>query len=86
MVCFFLFFKILFHLRSPLYFGASLHLARAISRRAERETVGLAAHEAVPEGVVAYLNRLSSWLFVAARWVNLQQGHPETPWKGLPRK
>lgn len=66
--------------------GASLHLARALSRRAERETVDLTAHEAVPEGVVAYLNRLSSWLFVAARWVNLKQGRPETPWKGLPPK
>lgn len=66
--------------------GAALHLARAISRRAERETVGLASREAVPEGVVAYLNRLSSWLFVAARWVNLEQGRPETPWEGLSKK
>lgn len=63
--------------------GASLHLARAVSRRAEREVVELAAKETVPEGVVAYLNRLSSWLFVAARWVNLKQGRPEAPWKGL---
>ncbi|OGS01222.1 MAG: ATP:cob(I)alamin adenosyltransferase [Elusimicrobia bacterium RBG_16_66_12] len=62
--------------------GSALHLARAVSRRAEREAVGLAARQAVPEGVVAYLNRLSSWLFAAARWVNLKQGRPEPPWKG----
>lgn len=66
--------------------GAALHLARAVGRRAEREAVGLAAREAVPEGVVVYLNRLSSWLFAAARWVNLRQGRPEAPWKGLPPK
>lgn len=64
--------------------GATLHLARAISRRAEREVVELAAREIVGENVVVYLNRLSSWLFAAARWVNLKQGRPETPWKGLP--
>ncbi|HAZ09453.1 MAG TPA: cob(I)yrinic acid a,c-diamide adenosyltransferase [Elusimicrobia bacterium] len=60
--------------------GAALHLARAVCRRAERETVELAAHEIVAEGVLAYLNRLSSWLFVAARWVNRKQGRPETLW------
>lgn len=65
--------------------GAALHLARAVVRRAEREAVELAAHEAAPEGVLAYLNRLSSWLFVAARWVNHKQGRPETPWEGLTR-
>ena len=66
--------------------GSALHLARAVSRRAEREAVALAASEAVPEGAVAYLNRLSSWLFVAARWVNLKQEHAEIPWKGLAPK
>lgn len=66
--------------------GAALHLARAISRRGERESVALSAHEAVPDGVIAYLNRLSSWLFVAARWVNLKQGRSEAPWKGLAAK
>ena len=63
--------------------GAGLHLARTVCRRAEREMVELASREDVGEGVVAYLNRLSSWLFVAARWVNWKQGRPETHWKGM---
>ena len=63
--------------------GASLHLARAISRRAERAAVNLSASESVPDGVIMYLNRLSTWLFVAARFVNKETGHAETPWTGL---
>jgi cob(I)alamin adenosyltransferase len=63
--------------------GAALHLARAISRRAERATVALASAGPVPENVVVYLNRLSTWLFVAARFVNKETGHAETPWTGL---
>ena len=64
--------------------GAALHLARAVARRAEREVVALSARESVPEGAVVYLNRLSTWLFVAARWTNAAQGRAETPWTGLP--
>ena len=63
--------------------GASLHLARAISRRVERAAVNLSASEPVPDGVIMYLNRLSTWLFVAARFVNKETGHAETPWTGL---
>ncbi|PIR15988.1 MAG: ATP:cob(I)alamin adenosyltransferase [Elusimicrobia bacterium CG11_big_fil_rev_8_21_14_0_20_64_6] len=66
--------------------GAALHLARAVARRAERAVVELAALEPVPEGVLVYLNRLSTWLFVAARFVNKETGHAETPWSGLPNK
>ena len=65
--------------------GASLHLARAVSRRAERAVVDLSKLEPIPEGVIVYLNRFSTWLFVAARWVNKETGHGETPWVGLPR-
>ena len=48
---------------------AALHLARAVTRRAERAAVALAEGEPVGEAVVAYLNRLSDHLFVAARAV-----------------
>ena len=65
--------------------GAALHVARAVSRRAEREVVELSGHELVPDGVVVYLNRLSTWLFIAARWANQKQGQAETPWTGLPK-
>jgi cob(I)alamin adenosyltransferase len=49
-----------------------LHLARAISRRAERLMVALAARPNEPVGAPAlrYLNRLSDFLFVAARFAN----------------
>jgi cob(I)alamin adenosyltransferase len=50
--------------------AARLHLARAIVRRAERDTVGLAASEPVNPAALAYLNRLSDYLFVLARAVN----------------
>lgn len=63
--------------------GAALHFARAVSRRAERAVVNLSVVEPIPEGVIVYLNRFSTWLFVAARFVNKETGHAETPWTGL---
>ena len=66
--------------------GAALHVARAVARRAEREVVEMSAQEPAPEGVVVYLNRLSTWLFIAARWANHKQSKAETPWTGLPKK
>ncbi len=50
--------------------SAALHLARTVCRRAEREAVALAAAEPVNPEAVRYLNRLSDWLFVAARVAN----------------
>ncbi len=63
--------------------GAALHLARAVARRAERSCVDLADGGPVPDGVLVYLNRLSTWLFVAARRANKTDGRAETPWLGL---
>lgn len=54
--------------------AAHLHMARALARRAEREMVALARSdgEIVSQAALAYVNRLSDFLFVAARWVNLK--------------
>jgi cob(I)alamin adenosyltransferase len=52
--------------------AAHLHVARTICRRAERLMVELKAHEGEPVNAhaLAYVNRLSDFLFVASRWVN----------------
>jgi cob(I)alamin adenosyltransferase len=52
--------------------AAALHQARAVCRRAERTMVALAAIEGeeVGEAALAYVNRLSDYLFVAARAAN----------------
>jgi cob(I)alamin adenosyltransferase len=50
--------------------AAALHLARAIARRAERSAVAVAQSVPVNPHALAYLNRLSDWLFVAARVAN----------------
>ncbi len=53
---------------------ASLHLARAIARRAERSAVAAAQGMALNPAALAYLNRLSDYLFVAARLVASRSG------------
>lgn len=64
--------------------GASqLHVARAVCRRAERLVVSLMndpGSEVSPR-MVKYLNRLSDYLFVAARAANWLAGVPDVPWK-----
>lgn len=52
--------------------AAALHQARTVCRRAERLVVELAseADEPVSDAALKYLNRLSDFLFVAARYVN----------------
>ncbi|WP_010218806.1 cob(I)yrinic acid a,c-diamide adenosyltransferase [Sphingomonas sp. PAMC 26621] len=54
--------------------AAALHVARATVRRAERTAVGAARHVALNPLALAYLNRLSDYLFVAARVVNQNAG------------
>ena len=52
----------------------ALHLARAVVRRAERAVVALHEAEPVNAQLLAYVNRLSDHLFVAARHVAAAQG------------
>ena len=59
--------------------AARLHLARTVCRRAERGVVAMG--NGVSPVILAYLNRLSDFLFMAARAVTLRRGGRETPWK-----
>jgi cob(I)alamin adenosyltransferase len=58
--------------------GSSLHVARTIVRRAERHAVEILGVEDVNPVVIKYLNRLSDFLFVAARFVNMREGKQES--------
>ena len=53
---------------------AAVHLARSVTRRAERSATEAAAMVALNPQALAYLNRLSDHLFVTARWLAAQQG------------
>lgn len=61
--------------------SALAHVARAVCRRAERRLVALASSETVPPVGGPYLNRLSDLLFVAARVLNREAGHPDVLWE-----
>ncbi len=60
--------------------AAHCHLARTICRRAERDVVTLARHDAVRPEAIRYLNRLSDLLFVIARVLARDSGHGEVLW------
>ena len=62
--------------------GAKLHLARSTARRTERSIVRLASQENINERDIIYINRLSDWFFVLARFVNKVEKIKETEWKG----
>ena len=61
--------------------AAHCHLARTIARRAERRLISLAAHEAVHDTAIRYLNRLSDLLFVIARVLERENGGAEVLWE-----
>ena len=62
--------------------GSMLHLARTVARRAEREIIAISKQEKVNKNAKIYINRLSDWLFVAARYVNKLENVKEIPWQG----
>jgi cob(I)alamin adenosyltransferase len=62
--------------------GSTCHVARCVCRRAERLCVQMQQEEAyVPELVLQYLNRLSDFLFVLARYIGHLNHAPEIPWR-----
>ncbi|MFP6809391.1 MAG: cob(I)yrinic acid a,c-diamide adenosyltransferase [Pseudomonadales bacterium] len=60
---------------------AQCHMARSICRRAERQIVLLAASESVNDAALEYVNRLSDYLFVVARYCALKTGINEVLWE-----
>ena len=61
--------------------AARLHVARTTCRRAERDALTAQQDVGVNELVLAYLNRLSDFLFIAARWANHDANRAEPLWK-----
>lgn len=57
------------------------HMARSVCRRAERRVVELNETEPIPADILAYLNRLSDWLFVLARYISFKTKSSEIIWK-----
>ena len=57
-----------------------LHLARTVCRRAEREIVTLNRAEPLRVETLQYLNRLSDYLFVCARFANHCLKVDDVPW------
>ena len=57
------------------------HVARCVCRRAERLVVALSLDDKVDPILIQYLNRLSDYLFVLARYLGMLLGAEEVTWK-----
>ncbi|MDW8021990.1 MAG: cob(I)yrinic acid a,c-diamide adenosyltransferase [Nitrososphaerota archaeon] len=63
--------------------AAFLHLARAAARRGERAIVALSRRFPIDPKILAYVNKLSSALFVLARYVNFREGLGDETWNKI---
>ncbi|MCH2162459.1 MAG: cob(I)yrinic acid a,c-diamide adenosyltransferase [Phycisphaerales bacterium] len=61
--------------------AAHLHLARTVARRGERAIIELASETAIDPVMIHLVNRLSDFLFAAARYANHVAGVPDVPWQ-----
>lgn len=62
--------------------SSTCHVARCVCRRAERLCVSMQSHEEfIPPLIIQYLNRLSDYLFVLARYIGHINNAPEIPWR-----
>lgn len=59
---------------------SQIHITRCVSRRAERRVISLANTTQIDPLIIGYLNRLSDYLFVLSRRINLSQEGEEIPW------
>ena len=65
--------------------ASDIHLARAVCRRVERQTVALGQKQKIDTRIFVYLNRLSDLLFMLARFINHEAGIVEVTWSGIDR-
>jgi cob(I)alamin adenosyltransferase len=63
--------------------AARLHFARTVCRRAERAIVSLHPKQKLRPQVLTYINRLSDWFFVLARFANHLEDKPDILWEGI---
>ena len=56
------------------------HVCRTVTRRAERRMISLSKIEKVNPILIKYINRLSDYFFMVARYIALRMNHDETPW------
>ncbi|MCX6702648.1 MAG: cob(I)yrinic acid a,c-diamide adenosyltransferase [Candidatus Wolfebacteria bacterium] len=68
-----------FFLSGGTEIGSLLDYARAVARRAERRIVKLSGSGKIDGEILAYMNRLSSFLYAMARFVNFKSGAKEKP-------
>ncbi len=61
--------------------AAQCHVCRTVCRRAERRIAELAATDTVGPDIIKYINRLSDYLFILAKKINFNNGHPEILWE-----
>lgn len=61
--------------------SAKANLARTVCRRAERRILQLASEEEVDKLIIAYINRLSDYLYVIGRYLNKFADYEEITWK-----
>jgi len=66
--------------------SSRLHICRSVCRRAERSMAPLLAADEIDEAVYRYVNRLSDYFFVAARFTASMEGHEENIYKKQKRK
>jgi cob(I)alamin adenosyltransferase len=62
--------------------AAQLHVARTVCRRAERLVIALRGNDDPTKASIIFLNRLSDFLFVAARYANHVHRVADVPWTG----
>ncbi|MBD3225791.1 MAG: cob(I)yrinic acid a,c-diamide adenosyltransferase [Caldithrix sp.] len=62
--------------------AAAAHLVRTVSRRAERRLINWHEVEPVRKELLIYLNRLSDFFFIIARYMNVVQQKDDILWKG----